>query len=224
MAHYESNCSVPSDYCHPALPCATKPLNSVLLVKTFSLNSGQFIIISAEEEYILIFVTNSLPVVQIKGDGRGLTSGTISGGSSGVSDTRQLATTKPLRHQPQYFFKKTKKFLVGLLEKEERESSIRLPPDWSGRCLVVTSAGRGPVSPQLSTYFGNNRNSQQPLIGAQRHFKLQPQYVLSKAQFPSHFSLSENSTKGCNWSSLSQWQPAAPLMSLLGLSQYYHLI
>lgn len=98
MAHYESNCSVPSDYCHPALPCATKPLNSVLLVQTFSLNGGQFIIISAEEEYILIFVTNSLPVVQIKGDGRGLTSGTISGGSSALSDTRQLATTKPLRH------------------------------------------------------------------------------------------------------------------------------
>ena len=48
MAHYESNCSDPSDYCHPALPCATKPLNSVLLVQTFSLNSGQFIIISAE--------------------------------------------------------------------------------------------------------------------------------------------------------------------------------
>ena len=60
MAHYESNCSDPSDYCHPALPCATKPLNSVLLVQTFSLNSGQLIIISDEEEYILIFVTNSL--------------------------------------------------------------------------------------------------------------------------------------------------------------------
>ena len=117
MAHYESNCSVPSDYCHPALPCATKPLNSVLLVQIFSLNGGQFIIISAEEEYILIFVTNSLPVVQIKGDGRGLTSGTISGGSSGVSDTRQLATTKP----DNISLPRKLNFSVGLLEKEERE-------------------------------------------------------------------------------------------------------
>ena len=43
----------------------------------------------------MIFVTK---LSGIKGDGRGLTSGTISGGSYGVSATRQLATTKLLRH------------------------------------------------------------------------------------------------------------------------------
>ena len=37
--------------------------------------------------------------------------------------------------------------------------------------------------------------------------------VLSKAQFPSHFSLFENSSKGYNWSLFSQWLPLLNISS-----------
>ena len=93
MAHYKSNWSDPSHYCHPAMPCATKPLNVVLLVQTFHLNSRHHLS-TPRRNTAWYLLQNS----QIKGDGRVLTSGTISGGSYGVSATRQLATTKPLRH------------------------------------------------------------------------------------------------------------------------------
>ena len=98
MSHYKSNCSAPSAYCHPALPCATKPLKSQHIVYWSKHLTGQFIIISGVHgggiySDICYSLSPLLSSVQIKGDGRGLTSGTISGGSSGVSATRQLATT-----------------------------------------------------------------------------------------------------------------------------------
>ena len=114
MAHYKSNWSDPSHCCHQhcLVPLSLLTLFSwskhftsiadiictlrmhfwhqllVCMSKTWSLHP--------EEEYSsMIFVTK---LSGIKGDGRGLTSGTISGGSYGVSATRQLATTKLLRH------------------------------------------------------------------------------------------------------------------------------
>ena len=197
MAHYRSNWSDPSHYCHPALPCATKPLNVVLLVQTFHLNSRHHLS-TPRRNTAWYLLQNS----QIKGDGRVLTSGTISGGSYGVSATRQLATTKPLRHNN---ISEPRKLNCSVGFQRERALSVFPWLEWAVR--AVTSTGRGAAVSQPTFHlFWQQQELTTTSNWATKTFQSFSHNVLSKAQFPSHFSLFGNSPKGCNWSSLSQWQ------------------
>ena len=66
-------------------------------------------------------------------------------------------------------------FSVGFLERKERELYPSYPwLEWAVRGCNQRRHGVC-VTTQLSTYFGNNRNSQRPLIGPQRHFELHSQ-------------------------------------------------
>ena len=122
----------------PALPCATKPLNVVLPVQTFHLNSRHHLCslsIGGIQQHDICYKTLS----GIKGDGRVLTSGTISGGSYGVSATRQLATTKLLRHNN---ISEPGK-LNSPQSVRERERALFVFPWLKWAVWVVTSLGRG---------------------------------------------------------------------------------
>ena len=120
MAHYKSNWSDPSHYCHQHCLVPLSLLTLFSWSKHFTSIADIICPLSRGgiQQHDICYKTLS----GIKGDGRVLTSGTISGGSYGVSATRQLATTKLLRHNN---ISEPGK-LNSPQSVRERESSIRL--------------------------------------------------------------------------------------------------
>ena len=108
--------------------------------------------------------------------------------------------------QTQQYFRAKKTKLLSRFERERRE----LYPSFSWlewAVGAVTSAGRGAAVSQPTFHlFWRQQELTTTSNWGTKTFQSFSHNVLSKAQFPSHFSLFENSPKGCNWSSLSQWQ------------------
>ena len=135
MAHYKSNWSDPSHYCHQHCLVPLSLLTLFSWSKHFTSIADIICPLSRGgiQQHDICYKTLS----GIKGDGRVLTSGTISGGSYGVSATRQLATTKLLRHnnisEP------------GKLNSPQsvRERALSVFPWLKWAVWVVTSLGRG---------------------------------------------------------------------------------